>query len=58
MLGIGKGRRLPTILLIDDDMVSREVVATVLTMSGYSVHTASSGGEALSGSIRWHAIRN
>lgn len=48
MLGIGKGRRLPTILLIDDDMVSREVSATVLTMNGYTVHTASSGGEALS----------
>lgn len=48
MLGIGKGRKLPTVLLIDDDMVSREVVATVLTMSGYSVHTASTGEEALS----------
>ena len=48
MLGIGKGRRLFTILLIDDDMVSREVSATVLTMNGYTVHTASSGGEALS----------
>ena len=48
MLGIGKGRSLPTILLIDDDMVSREVTATVLTMSGYTVHTASNGGEALS----------
>ena len=40
MLGIGKGRRLFTILLIDDDMVSREVTATVLTMNGYTVHTA------------------
>jgi CheY-like chemotaxis protein len=36
---------LPTVLLIDDDMVSREVMATVLTMTGYSVHTAA-GGEA------------
>jgi len=34
---------LPTLLLIDDDMVSREVMATVLTMSGYTVHTAVSG---------------
>jgi CheY-like chemotaxis protein len=34
---------LPTLLLIDDDMVSREVMATVLTMSGYTVHTADSG---------------
>ena len=32
-------------LLIDDDLVSREVMATVLTMSGYTVHTAA-GGEA------------
>lgn len=48
MLGIGKARRLPTVLLIDDDLVSREVMATVLTMSGYTVHTASSGSEALS----------
>jgi CheY-like chemotaxis protein len=38
---------LPTLLLIDDDMVSREVMATVLTMTGYTVHTASSGEESL-----------
>ena len=38
---------LPTVLLIDDDMVSREVIATVLTMSGYSVHTAEGGRQAL-----------
>jgi CheY-like chemotaxis protein len=37
----------PTVLLIDDDMVSREVMATVLTMSGYPVHTAEGGSEAL-----------
>jgi CheY-like chemotaxis protein len=36
---------LPEILMIDDDMVSREVAATMLTMTGYSVHTAD-GGEA------------
>ncbi|HWE85068.1 MAG TPA: response regulator [Terracidiphilus sp.] len=48
MLGIGKARRLPTVLLIDDDMVSREVTATVLTMSGYTVHTASNAAEAIS----------
>ena len=39
---------LPTVLLIDDDMVSREVLATILTMSGYSVHTAVDGSAALS----------
>jgi CheY-like chemotaxis protein len=36
-------RKLSTLLLIDDDLVSREVAATVLTMNGYSVHTAASG---------------
>jgi CheY-like chemotaxis protein len=40
-------RSLPTVLLIDDDLVSREVMATVLTMSGYTVHTAADGAAAL-----------
>ena len=40
MLGIGASRDLPTVLIIDDDMVSREVMATVLTMTGYTIHTA------------------
>lgn len=40
-------RELPTVLLIDDDLVSREVAATVLTLSGYSVYTAESGEAAL-----------
>jgi CheY-like chemotaxis protein/HPt (histidine-containing phosphotransfer) domain-containing protein len=38
---------LPRLLLIDDDMVSREVLATVLTMSGYTVHAAADGASAL-----------
>jgi CheY-like chemotaxis protein len=38
---------LPTVLLIDDDLVSREVMATVLTMTGYTVHTAASGEASL-----------
>jgi len=38
---------LPRVLLIDDDMVSREVLATVLTMGGYTVHTAPDGAAAL-----------
>ncbi len=38
---------MPTVLLIDDDMVSREVAATVLTLSGYTVHTAVDGTKAL-----------
>ena len=38
---------LPVVLLIDDDLVSREVTATVLTMSGYTVHTAEDGPAAL-----------
>lgn len=37
----------PRVLLIDDDMVSREVLATVLTMSGYTVHAAADGPSAL-----------
>jgi CheY-like chemotaxis protein len=40
-------RELPVVLLIDDDLVSREVTATVLTMSGYIVHTAESGEDSL-----------
>ncbi len=47
MLGIGAKRQPPTLLLIDDDMVSREVLATVLTLDGFTVHTAVSGAAAL-----------
>ena len=47
MFNLGKERELPALLLIDDDMVSREVMATVLTMEGYTVHTAASGDAAL-----------
>lgn len=39
--------RLPVVLLIDDDLVSREVTATVLTMTGFIVHTAVDGDAAL-----------
>jgi CheY-like chemotaxis protein/HPt (histidine-containing phosphotransfer) domain-containing protein len=35
------------VLLVDDDMVSREVMATVLSLSGYTVHTAAEGAEAV-----------
>jgi CheY-like chemotaxis protein len=38
---------MPAVLLIDDDMVSREVMATVLTMSGYPVMTAADGEAAV-----------
>ncbi len=38
---------LPVVLLIDDDLVSREVTATLLTLSGYTVHSAEQGSEAL-----------
>jgi len=48
MLGLGAKRPFPTVLLIDDDEVSREVMATVLTMGGYPVHTAEDGAAALS----------
>ena len=47
MLNFGAQRDLPTVLLIDDDPISREVAATVLTMSGYTVHTANGGAAAL-----------
>jgi CheY-like chemotaxis protein len=44
---MGKTRKLPSVLIIDDDLISREVMATVLTMNGYLVNTASSGDESL-----------
>lgn len=47
MLGMGAERNLPTVLLIDDDLISREVVATLLTMNGYTLHTAQDGADAL-----------
>ena len=47
MLEVISQQDLPTVLLIDDDMVSREVMATMLTMSGYAVHTAAGGAAAL-----------
>jgi CheY-like chemotaxis protein len=46
MLNFDTRHKLPTLLLIDDDMVSREVTATVLIMSGYSVYTAENGEAA------------
>jgi CheY-like chemotaxis protein len=47
MLDFNAKHELPTVLLVDDDMVSREVMATMLTMSGYAVHTADDGLQAL-----------
>lgn len=47
MLDLSPQRELPTILLIDDDLVSREVIATLLTMNGYAVHSAENGDAAL-----------
>ncbi len=47
MAAIETIRNFPRVLIIDDDMVSREVMATVLTMTGYDVHTAPSGTESL-----------
>jgi CheY-like chemotaxis protein len=47
MLERSNERRLPVVLLIDDDLVSREVAATVLTMAGFTVHTAVDGEAAL-----------
>lgn len=47
MLGIGGDRNYPTVLLIDDDLISREVIATILTLNGYTLHTAASGDAAV-----------
>jgi two-component system phosphate regulon response regulator PhoB len=55
MLGIGEKHELPTILLIDDDLVSREVIATVLTLHGHPVHSAEDGNEALQ-MLETHAV--
>jgi CheY-like chemotaxis protein len=38
---------LPLVLLIDDDLVSREVAATVLSLSGCTVHAVESGNAAV-----------
>jgi CheY-like chemotaxis protein len=46
MLNFDARHTLPTLLLIDDDLVSREVTATVLIMNGYSVYTAENGESA------------
>jgi CheY-like chemotaxis protein len=47
MLDFDSQRDLPTVLIIDDDLVSREVTATILTLDGFTVHTADSGAAAL-----------
>jgi two-component system response regulator PrrA len=47
MVDLRTQREMPTVLLIDDDLVSREVMATVLIMSGYTVHTAVDGAASL-----------
>lgn len=47
MLGIGGNRIYPTVLLIDDDLIAREVIATILTLNGYTLHTAENGDEAV-----------
>ena len=47
MLSFDDRRKLPSLLLIDDDLVSREVTATVLTMNGFLVNTAEDGASAL-----------
>jgi len=47
MFSLAAQSELPVVLLIDDDLVSREVTATLLTMSGYTVHTAVGGAASL-----------
>jgi CheY-like chemotaxis protein len=55
MLDLGVRQDHLTVLLIDDDLVSREVTATVLTMNGFNVHTADDGTAAV-GSIDVKAV--
>ena len=47
MFGLSVNRDQVAVLLIDDDLVSREVTATVLTLNGYVVHTAENGAQAI-----------
>jgi CheY-like chemotaxis protein len=47
MSGFLKSGDSVSVLIVDDDEVSREVLATVLTIGGYAVRTASEGGEAV-----------
>lgn len=47
MLALSEDRDLPTVLLIDDDPISREVIATLLTLSGYGLQAAADGAAAL-----------
>jgi CheY-like chemotaxis protein len=47
MLNFDARQTMPTLLLVDDDLISREVAATVLMMQGYSVYSADSGEAAL-----------
>jgi CheY-like chemotaxis protein len=47
MFNFSAERQRPILLLIDDDAISREVLATVLTMNDYTVHTAADGAAAL-----------
>jgi CheY-like chemotaxis protein len=47
MPGLSKEQKPPTVLLIDDDQVSREVAAALLSSNGYSVRTAENGAAAL-----------
>jgi CheY-like chemotaxis protein len=47
MFPLSPNSDLPEVLLVDDDLVSREVTATLLTMTGYNVHSADSGEQAV-----------
>lgn len=47
MFGICRNCELPVVLLVDDDLISREVTATLLTLRGYTVHSAEDGATAL-----------
>jgi len=47
MLNFDVHQTMPTLLLVDDDLISREVIATILLMNGYNIFSADSGEAAV-----------
>lgn len=47
LFGTSASRDLPVVLLVDDDLICREVTATLLTLRGYTVHSTEDGATAL-----------
>lgn len=49
---IARGRRVPAVLVVDDEAAVRDMVRDVLEHEGLRVHTATSGREALALALR------